>query len=337
MKEIIIDALIDSALMIPFLLAIYIGIEYLEIRFGGKIRDKVQRVGKAGPALGSVFGVVPQCGFSVISAALYSKRLITMGTLLAVYLSTSDEAIPVILAQPEKIGVLLPLLAAKICIALIGGYSVDLVLSRSGKAAVEREVCASGTGSGDGSHNGAEHGADCHGHSHGHSHDHAQIPDAAEWGKALRQHPENEHIGCCGHSCTPKKNDIRQWIIHPVIHTIKVFGFIFIVTLFLNYIIFQVGEENLGKFFLGNSALQPFIAAIIGLIPNCAASVAVTEIYLRGGISFGSAVAGLSSGAGLGILVLFKENRNIRENLMITGLLFGISVAAGTILHIINL
>lgn len=108
-------------------------------------------------------------------------------------------------------------------------------------------------------------------------------------------------------------------------------------TLFLNYIIFQVGEENLGKFLLGNSPVQPFLVALIGLIPNCAASVAVTEVFLRGGISFGSAVAGLSSGAGLGILVLFKENRNIRENLLITGLLFGISVAAGTILHIINL
>ena len=333
MKEIIIDALIDSSIMIPFLLVIYIGIEYLEIRLGGRIRQKVQNVGKAGPAVGTVFGVVPQCGFSVISSALYSKRLITMGTLLAVYLSTSDEAIPIILAQPEKIGVLLPLLAAKVCIALIAGYSVDLVLSRSGKAAVEREACASRTGSEDGNHNGAAHGIDGHGHSHGD----AQTPDAAEWGKALMQYPKNEHIGCCGHSCAPEKNDIRQWIIHPVVHTIKVFGFIFVVTLFLNYIIFQVGEENLGKFLLGNSPVQPFLVALIGLIPNCAASVAVTEVFLKGGISFGSAVAGLSSGAGLGILVLFKENRNIRENLLITGLLFGISVAAGTILYIINL
>ncbi len=331
MVEIIIDALIDSAIMIPFLLAAYIGIEYIEIKLGGKIKEKVQNVGKAGPTLGSFFGVIPQCGFSVISAALYSKRLITMGTLLAVYLSTSDEAIPIVLAHPEKIGVLLPLLTAKICIALIAGYMVDFVLSRSGKAAAEREACASRAGGGGSSHFSEKNGSECHGHSH----NDPQVKGAAEWGKALPHHPENTNIGCCGHSCTPEKNDIRQWIIHPVVHTVKVFGFIFVISLLLNYIIFQVGEDNLGKFFLVNSVTQPFFAALIGLIPNCAASVAVTEVYLKGGLSFGSAVAGLSSGTGLGILVLFRENRNTRENLLIIGLLFGISVAAGTILHII--
>ncbi|WP_418792283.1 putative manganese transporter [Phosphitispora sp. TUW77] len=292
MAEALVHSLIESAIMIPFLLIIYIGIEFLEMRLGTKINDKIKNAGRAGPAIGTVFGLVPQCGFSVISSILYSRRMITRGTLLAVFLATSDEAIPVILAQPEMIGVLLPLLAVKVCIALIAGYAIDLVLAKSGKAVAESQACASRSGSGG-------------------------------------------PINCCGSRLTEEKNNFGHWIIHPLIHTVKVFSFIFIVTLLLNYIMFQVGEENMGQLFLGDSILQPFIAALIGLIPSCAASVAVTEVFLKGGISFGSAVAGLSSAAGLGILVLFKENRNIKENLLIMCLLFAVSVAIGTILHLI--
>ena len=312
MNEVFMDALIDSLKLLPLLLVIYFAIAYFEFKMGSQLTTRVKKVGKAGPALGALFGLIPH-GFSVVFSTLYSKRLITVGTLLAVYLSTSDEAIPVILAQPEKIGVLLPLLSAKIGISVIAGYSIDLVLSRSGKPVAEREVCAG----------------------HVHPDENSGHDTDSEWGRALREHPENEHMCCCGHSCVSETNNMKQLVVHPLIHTMKVFGFIFAVNLLLNFIIFRVGEGNLGTLFVSDSVLQPVIVALIGLIPNCAASVAVTEIYLKGGISFGSAVAGLSSGTGLGMIVLFKENRNIRENTIIIGLLFGISVAAGIILQVI--
>jgi hypothetical protein len=141
--------------------------------------------------------------------------------------------------------------------------------------------------------------------------------------------------GCCGHSCHTEKLDLKEVILHPVIHTLKVFVFIFAVTLLINFVIFRVGEENLSTLLLGNTIFQPIIAAIFGLIPNCASSIAITEVFLRGGLSFGSTVAGLSAGAGLGILILFRENHNIKENVKIVSLLVAISSLAGILIQYI--
>ncbi len=302
MAEVFLDALIDTAKMVPFLLVIYAVIEYVEFKFGSQIRSKVQQAGRAGPALGAAFGSIPQCGFSVISTALYTRRLITVGTLLAVYLSTSDEAIPVILAQPGKIAVIWPLLAVKIAVALTAGYTIDLILNRLEKPASESEICAASTDPG-----GRGQPEDCE---------------------------ELEEKGCCGHYCGSEKPEIREMIVHPIIHTLKVFGFLLVVSVVLNWWIFKVGEENLGRLFLGNSLFQPVITALIGLVPNCAVSVAITQVFLKGGISFGSAVAGLCASAGLGMLILIKENRNFKDTLRVIGLLFGISALVGiTIQH----
>ncbi len=300
MYKVLMEALIDSAEMVPFLLVIYVGIGFIEYKFGNRIRKKVRSAGKAGPALGAVFGVVPQCGFSVISTALYTKRLITTGTLLAVYLSTSDEAIPIIMSQPHRAGVIVPLLTAKITVALLAGYAVDFVMGRAAGPAAEKEVCASSDDACDNVFS-------------------ADDPAVEE--------------GCCGHNCAMEKPNYKEMVLHPIVHTLKVFLFVLLISAVINVIIFKVGDHNLARLFLGHSLLQPVITAIVGLIPNCAASVAVTQVFLKGGISFGSTVAGLCANAGLGILVLFRENKNPRDTARVIGLLFGISVIAGMLIQ----
>lgn len=291
MQDVFIDALMDTLKMVPFLLFIYIAIEWLEFKYSKKIRNKVRNSGKRGVLAGSLFGCIPQCGFSVISSALYTKRLITLGTLMAVYLSTSDEAIPIIIANPDKIGLILPIILTKLIIALIAGYSIDFVIRAKDK------------------------NKDVDSHSHGGDDYHL------------------DEKGCCGHDCSAEKPNYKELFIHPVIHTLKIFLFIYLVSALIGVIIFKVGEDNLGMYLLGRSYWQPVITALFGLIPNCATSVAITQIFLSGGISFGSAIAGLCSGAGLGIIVLLKENDNRKESLKIIGLLLLISIISGIIIQ----
>ncbi len=312
MLDILIDALKDSALMIPLLLIIYIGIEFVEFKYGHKIRDRVRAAGKAGPALGAAFGCVPQCGFSVVTTALYTKRVVTLGTLIAVYLSTSDEAIPIILSQPDKAKVILPLILSKVVIALIAGYAIDFVIRKR-----------NGIGQSSNETYNEIHQVSEEGHAHDEEAAHAEASD------------DIDEKGCCGHSCTNDKPDLKEIVLHPVIHTLKVFFYIFLVSFLINFIIYEIGEDNLKNAFLSNSIFQPVLAGLVGLIPNCSASVAVTEIFLKGGISFGSVIAGLSAGAGLGLIVLFKENKNRRQTLKIIGLLYAISVSAGILIQLV--
>jgi hypothetical protein len=297
MQEIFLDALADTAKMIPLLLIIYIGIELIEYKFGNKIRERVQKAGTSGPAIGAIAGSFPQCGFSVIATALYTQKLVTIGTLLAVYLSTSDEAIPVILSQPDKAYVILPLIFIKILTALAAGYAVDFTFRRINKKTLAH-IEAYAVGKDDKEHN------------------HGSIIDEQ---------------ACCGHSMSSiaKKFNPREIFLHPVIHTAKIFLFIFIISFLINFAVFRIGEDAFGELFFSNSFLQPFIAALVGLIPNCAASVAITELYLKGLISYGSVIAGLCASGGLGLLVLFKEEKNKKNVFIVISLLFSISVLAG--------
>ncbi len=208
MTELFMDALIDTAKMIPLLLIIYIGIEFIELRVGGKIKDTIAKTRKAGPLIGTAFGCIPQCGFSVISSALYTKGIITLGTLMAVFISTSDEAIPIILSQPKKLFYLLPIILIKIVIALIAGYIIEFIVlkKRENKTINDEEI----------------------------------------------HHVHNK--ACCGHEYSEEnKVNIKELLLHPVIHTAKVFLFIFATTLLLNYIIMLVGEKNLNIVLLGGS------------------------------------------------------------------------------------
>lgn len=299
--DIFLDALTDSAKMIPLLLIIFVGIELVEYKYANKIRETVQKAGAAGPAIGAVTGSFPQCGISVVASALYTQRLVTIGTLLAVYLSTSDEAIPVILSQPEKAKIIVPLIITKIIIALIGGYAVDFAFRESNK-----ETLAHIKAYAEGFDN--EH------------HDHETIL---------------EEKACCGHSASPSSIEFnpKEIILHPIIHTVKVFIFIFSVSFAISFAIAQMGEEAFENLFLGSSVFQPFLVALFGLIPNCAASVAITMLYLKGVITYGSVIAGLCASGGLGLLVLFKEEKDKKDVLIILLLLFGISVSAGYVIE----
>jgi len=287
------DALIDSAKTIPILLFLYVGVELAEYWWGNKIREVVARSGKAGPIVGSIAGAFPQCGFSVIATALYTQRLVTLGTLLAVYLSTSDEAIPIILSRPDKLYLIWPIVGTKILIAVLAGYGIDFIFRKDADK-ITSHIEAVETG-----------------------HDN------------LTHHHEEvlEETACCGHStsCTSKRFNVKEIIWHPILHTFNIFGFIFVTTLMINILLSQFELKALNNVFL---------TALIGLIPNCAASVTLTELYLKNTIGFGPTIAGLSASGGLGLLILYRELKNKKTFIKILGLLYGISALAGIVVDI---
>ncbi len=277
------DAFIDSLNLVPFLFVIFVIIEICENHFSHKINDIKKGSKNLGPIVGALFGIFPQCGFSVIAAMLYIKKMITKGTLIAVFISTSDEAIPILLANPKHFHILLPLIVAKLIIATIAGYLIDIFFKSEIK------------------------------------NDNANI---------------DSEKGCCNHNISVSNKLVL--FIHPIKHTINVFLFIFITTLLLNIFITNIGEENIGNYLAINSPIQPIIAAIIGLIPNCAISVIITILYTKSAISFGSTIAGLCSGAGLGLLVLFKKNKDLKDSFILTGMLVSISIICGIIIQLLH-
>lgn len=279
------DAIIDSFHMLPFLFLIFLIIEFVEYFYADKINKIAEHSKKAGPLVGSLAASFPQCGFSIIASTLYTERLITKGTLISVYLATSDEAIPVILSDPTKVALVVPLLLTKIFIAIIAGYAIDMVLKTT----------------------------------------HTNV-------KNISADKIEYDEGCCGHHIHKRRK--RDLILHPLMHTLNVFVFIICITFCLNYLVFKSGgEENLGQYFLNNSVFQPVITAIVGLIPNCAISIAITLLYLKGAIGFGSVISGLCSSAGLGLLVLFKKNGNLKDTLTIVFLLLFISIVSGILIQ----
>ncbi|MBS5695438.1 putative manganese transporter [[Clostridium] scindens] len=271
----VMDTTFDCLKMLPFLFVAFILIEALEHYSSDFTAKALAKVGKAGPVVGAVAGCVPQCGFSVMAANLYAGGIISVGTLLSVFIATSDEAVLIIMSNPERIREVGVLLVAKVIIAVTAGYIIDIFFRN-------------------------------------------QIATVKESGNLCKD---------CG--CDEEDAGIWKPAWH---HTIRIFIYLFIFTGILNLCIEIFGIEQLSKFLLGNTIFQPVIAAIIGLIPNCAASVILTQLYLNGAISFASVIAGLCTGAGVGLVVLFKMNRNRRENLKIVGVLFLVAVAAGMII-----
>lgn len=286
MLDIIKDTLIDSIKMLPFLFLSYLLIEYIEHTSSKKIEKVLSKSGKCGPLIGSLLGLIPQCGFSVTASNLYSGRIISLGTLLAVFLSTSDEAIPVLISHPDASSMikLVQILLTKFVIAFIIGFLVDYFINRTTKVK-----------------------------------------------KLNSKNIEHEHISEICKDC-----DCGHGILHSTLkHTFSTFIFIVIVSFLLNSAIFLIGEENLSKVLMSGSIFQVFIAGIIGLIPNCASSVLLTELYLSGSITFGAIIAGLSTGAGIGMAVLFKMNKPQKDNFKILGMLYLLGVISGLLVELI--
>lgn len=280
MIDIILDTLIDSLKLLPFLFIAFLIIELIEHKLNKQTKKLVSKSGKVGPLIGSLLGLFPQCGFSVMATNLYVTRIITLGTLISIYLATSDEMLPIMLSQKIAFIEIVKLLGIKFICGIIWGFIIDLLLNKkSKKENINYEIC------------------------------------------------DEDHCNC------HEEGVIKSTLIH----TLKTLLFIMLVSFLLNILLHFIGEDNLSKVFLKNSIFGPFISSLIGLIPNCGSSIVITELYLNGAISLGSAMAGLLTGSGVALLVLFKENKDIKENVTILSLLYGLGVISGIIIELITM
>lgn len=279
MVHTILHTLEHSLISLPFLFAAYLLIEFIEHRHSEKFVALLQKFGKAGSVIGALLGVVPQCGFSVVAANLYSSRVISAGTLIAVFIATSDEAIPILLASPDGFAKLLPLIGGKVLLAMVVGFVIDK-LNLFDITKEELDIV------------------------------------------------KEEHSGCH----TEGKHGLLK---SALLHTVKIFAFVFVVSLGLEICIETLGEQAFRDFMLSESALQPLVAGIVGLIPNCTSSVILAQLYAEGALSFGAAFAGLSVGSGAGLLVLFRTDVDKIECVSLIGFIFVASVVAGTILQFV--
>lgn len=287
MLDAIKDALIDSIKLLPFLFIAYLIMEYIEHKTGEKTKNVIKKSGKFGPFLGAILGIFPQCGFSAAASNLYAGRVITLGTLIAIFLSTSDEMLPVLISEAVPFSTIMQILAIKLVIGMIVGFIIDLVLRLIKKNKII---------------------------------------------KGKEEKVEEE----IGHICEHENCHCEEGIFKSAIkHTINIFIFILIITVAVNVIIYFIGEENLSSLILNKPVIGPIIAGVIGLIPNCAGSVILTQLYLEQVISFGSVIGGLLVGSGIGILVLFRVNKNLKENLKILVLLYAIGTICGIIIDLI--
>ncbi len=282
MLDIITETLMDSLKILPFLFLSYLLIEFIEHKSSERLQKALSTSGKYSKIVGSILGIIPQCGFSAIAANLFSSRVITIGTLIAVFLATSDEAIPVLITSPEKSKDLLLILGIKFIIAIVFGTIIDMIFTKKHSVKEESEEM------------------------HKHMHEICKNCD-------------------CEHG-------IIKSSIH---HTLQIFIFLFIISLLISIGVELIGNENFEKIILSGSIFQSFITSIIGLIPNCASSVLLSTLYAEGSISLGAIIAGLSTGAGVGSIVLLKTNKNLKENLKILGLVYFIGVFCGIIIDCI--
>ena len=269
----------DSLKILPFLFITYLVMEVLEKKAGGKTNLLLEKAGKAGPIAGGILGVIPQCGMSTVASNLYAGRIISVGTLIAIYLSTSDEMLPIMISRSVESAVIAKVLLFKVVIAIIAGVMVDFIDHRWKKE----------------------------------EHQEMKIHDFCE----------HEHCHC--------EDGILKSAIR---HTLKIFLFVLIITFMLNMGIEFIGEENLANFILNRPVLGPILAGLIGLLPNCAASVVITQMFLDGLMSFGTMMAGLLVGAGVGTLILLRVNEDKAESLKIIGTLYLVGVLSGVFLNV---
>ena len=272
MLDIILDTLIDSLKMLPFLFVAFLLIELIEHKFSDKTKKIISSSGKFGPLLGSVLGAVPQCGFSVLATNLYITRIVSLGTLIAIYLSTSDEMLPILISHNVGANEIIKLISIKVVIGMIIGFIIDLIYHNNKKSDF--------------------------------------------------------------HICEDSDCDCEESIIKSsIIHTLKTISFIALITFLLNILFTYFNEELIKNIVSQNKIFTPFIASLIGLIPNCGSSVMITELYLNNVITLGSTMAGLLTGSGVAILILFKSNKNIKENLIILSLIYIVGVVSGIIIN----
>ena len=288
--HVFIHSLTDSLKTLIVITIFYVLLSFFE----GKLSSLLSKNKNVSPFFGALFGLIPQCGFSVVASDMFIKQHITLGTLLAVFISTSDEALPILLSNPDKIASVIPLLVIKFCLAIATGYIDDLILIKR-----KREV-----------------------HDH---HDHCH-------------HKEEIHIGCCHHEIDNLENSkIKTHLIHPLIHSLKVFIYIFVINFCFGLLIEYIGEDQIKNFLIQNKYLSPLFCTLLGLIPNCASSVIIVDLFLLNGIPFSSCLAGLIVNAGLGTIYLIKNKTKRKETFIILSILISLALVFGYSLLFINL
>lgn len=282
LPHILLHTLQDSLKIVPFLFLSYLLMEYLEHSSGGKLERALRRSGRVGPLIGGTLGVLPQCGFSAAAVGLYTGRVVTTGTLIAVWLSTSDEMLPILISEGAPLPFILKVLGFKLAVGVLAGFAIDLC------AALIRKK------------------------------KHRAAPEPQ-----IEEFCEREHCRCEEH-----------FLLSALRHTAKITLFILLITFAMNLIIHGVGEDKLAALVLNRPVLGNLLAATVGLIPNCASSVVLTELHLEGVISVGSMLSGLLVNAGIGLALLFRNNRPARDSLRILLLLWLIGVATGILVDL---
>lgn len=278
MLDIILDTLLDTLKLMPFLFIAFLIIELIEHKLNNKNKKVLTKSKKYGVILGSLLGVIPQCGFSVMATNLYITRIITLGTLISVYLSTSDEMLPILISQKVAPSIIIKILLIKVLFAIIYGIIIDLIISKTKKKEQENyQIC------------------------------------------------DEDHCHC-------EKGILKS----ALKHTLNISLFILIINFIINIIFTYIGEDFLSKLFLKDTIFSPFITSLIGLIPNCGASVILTELYLNNAINLSSLISGLLTGSGTALIVLFKGNKSVKENLLIVLLLYLLGAFSGIIIELIE-
>ena len=280
MLHVLEHTLIDTIKLLPFLFLAYLVIEYIEQKAGDKTTYVIQKAGKFGPVLGGLLGIVPQCGFSAAASNLYAGRIVTMGTLIAIFLSTSDEMLPILISEAVPVGTIITILLIKLGIAIAVGMLIDLIFRK----------------------------------------------------KKVEDSKEEIHKLCDEEHCHCEESGIFK---SSLIHTLQIFAYILIISFALNLVIEFVGEDNIASLVLNVPVVGPLISSLVGLIPNCASSVILTQLYLENIISMGSMIAGLLVNSGIGVLVLFRVNKNKKENFTVLGILYLVGAISGIILDLI--
>lgn len=298
--DVVIDALKDTAELIPFLFATYVVISLLDLFASDKTTAAIQRAGHAGPLIGGVLGVVPQCGFSAMGASLYADRIVSLGTFVAVILSTSDEMLPLLLAEHVEVGLLARILVTKAVLGVILGFAIDLVLrvvlGRTSLAGVDES-------------------------------------DAGEEQDEDAEFDPSAYSCDCGCGEPLTRGQTAWWVVvNSAYRTFQVVVFIFVVSVLLNALIALVGEDSLASFLSGNAVVATLVSGLVGLVPNCAASVVLTQLYIDGVLGFAPMIAGTLVAGGAGYLVLFRMNGNMRENVAIVGIVYALGVCAGLVM-----
>lgn len=333
----LLDAVLDTAKLIPFLFITYMGMEYLEHKAEKHTTGMLEKAGHFGPLIGAAVGILPQCGFSAAASSLFAGGVISVGTLIAVFLSTSDEMLPIFISEGVHPATMLRILAAKAILGLISGFLLDVFMrhGRHTKApekhihdlCVHEHCDCDEEEEAEELHTEAAHTHEANADDHTHRH-------------VAEDHHSHEHAAAHAHAGHHHHHHQKGFmgIAMPALHhTVQITGFIFFITLIITLLVEGIGAEALGHFLSGKPIVGVFLAGVVGLIPNCAASVSITQLYLMGILNAGQMMAGLLVGAGVGLLVLFRTNDHPNENLRITIMLYGLGVFWGLVIEYLGI